>query len=239
MSFRKRSLTRPRRRRRSRSGRKKQQQKLQDRAVNRNANRNSSFSRMVDNPVGFVADLTHDAPRKTAALALIAGVFEGLLLGLVVGGSIVLIYQLADGVGFWIYFINAGVGLIAKVVWAWFWVLSGQGMLIRVLEHIAQRVLKKDFQSDQLPNELPSQSSSTILVVVTVVAIATIFVTGNEETNVPQALSAPWIVCIISALTGLVVAVFERLSMPVVIQALVRDRHNYQEEMSKKSDGRR
>ena len=234
MSFGKRSAAKRMGRRRSRSGRKKLRQKLRERPATNKSSDKWSYDRLISDPLAFVGDVIHESPRKAAVLTvLVAGIFEGFALGLLIGIIVVLIHLPFGGVGFWIYFINAGAGLATKVAWAWIWVMWGQDKAVFVVRHIFQNILKFEHNAGHISNELPSQSSSTVLVVVTVVAVATLLVTAGEQSNVPLLLREPLMTCFISALTGFAVATCERLSMPVIIQALMRNKHDYQDKMSR------
>ena len=178
-------------------------------------------------PQETVADLLHDTPRKGAlgnilAFSLVDGFILCSLIGVIVawGTSNLISDKL------WIYVANTAIAMLAKVVWAWLYVVWGRALVIRVALLITQRSLGQTPDNITWPEELPDQANRTVLIVTVATALATILAT--EQLN-PNWVSYPIHIVWITGLAGALTAAMESLSVPSNIQALWKNKHHFQE----------
>lgn len=181
---------------------------------------------LIVDPQQTVADLLHNAPRRGAAGNIGAFALEGLFVGLFMGALVAWgTSRIPDTL--WIYAANTAIAILTRVVWAWLYVLWGRALVIRVAILMLRKMVGKINERNlRFPEGLPDQANRTVLVVTVTMAIATILVTENIE---PEWANLPLAITGITASVGMVTSALDALSIPSNIQALLKNKHNYQE----------
>ena len=204
---------------------------------NRTRRQPRSSPTMLTKPQETVAVLLHDTPRWGAignilAFALVDGFIVCSLIGAIVawGTSNFISDKL------WIYVANTAIAMLAKVAWAWLYVMWGRALIIRVALLVTERNLGKTPENISWPEGLPDQANRTVLIVTVATALATILAT--EQIN-PKWVSYSVNIVWITGLAGALTAATEALSVPSNIQALRKNQHHFQENATRNHIGRR
>ena len=189
-------------------------------------------------PQGTATSLLHDTPRKGAVVNVLSmALLDGFILCAFIGATVAWGTSNFISDKLWIYVANTALAMVVKVFWAWLYVGWGRRLAIRIALLIALRGFRKPPGNIPWPEGLPDQANRTVLIVTVATAFATILAT--EQFN-PAWVSDPVHIVWLTALAGTLTAVAESLSVPANIQALWKNRHNYQEGAQRnRSRGRR
>ena len=204
---------------------------------NRTRRKPRPLPNMTSRPQETVAVLLNDMPRWGAignilAFALVDGFILCSLIGAIVawGTSNFISDKL------WIYVANTAIAMLAKVAWAWLYVMWGRALLIRVALLVTERNLGRTPENISWPEGLPDQANRTVLIVTVATALATILAT--EQFN-PKWVSFPINIFWITGFAGSLTAATEALSVPSNIQALWKNNHHFQENAARNHRRRR
>ncbi|MCY4653201.1 MAG: hypothetical protein OXC95_08560 [Dehalococcoidia bacterium] len=192
---------------------------------------------MIARPQETVASLLHDSPRRGAIANILAfASVDGLILCTLIGAIVAWGTSNFISDKLWIYVANTAIAMLAKVVWAWLWVAWGRALVIRIALLITQKRFGETPNIITWPEGLPDQANRTVLIVTVATALATILAT--EEFN-PTWVSEPIHIVWITGLAGALTAAMESLSVPSNIQALWKNKHNYQQRANHLHEKRR
>ena len=204
---------------------------------NRTRRKSRPLPTMLAKPQENVAVLLYDTPRRGAignilAFALVDGFIVCSLIGAIVawGTSNFISDKL------WIYATNTAIAILAKVAWAWLYVFWGRTLVIRVALLMVQRNVGEIPENISWPEGLPDQANRTVLIVTVATALATILAT--EQLN-PKWVSYSVNIVWITGFAGALTAATEALSVPSNIQALWKNQHHFQENVTRNRIGRR
>ena len=170
-------------------------------------------------------DWTDRKPRLAATVNVPLLAIEGRVLGLVVGT--VAAWYTSGFSKFVAYAANIVAVRLLRAILQWLWVLKVTdwcwGLAARSIE---RREGVRVPQPPSLGRPDTTQVNAIIAPAVVALAIATILSTEDVE---PMWLNSPWGTMLASAVGCSFAAAIEALCMPTNIQALWRNRHQYQE----------